>query len=448
MNVTLGGGTLTSAPAMEDGIVVGSGSTAFATVNGSDWATASGGAIGAYGGYTNDNYNSGMNTNILAVNPAPAAIASNTLAFRTNQANTLTLPGAVTLAAGGILAGSQVGGNATVISGGTLTSTTNELVVHEFAAGGLTINSVLADNGANPTSLTKAGPGLLVLNGANSFTGGATVGGGTLQGNAASIPSAVVLQNNADVDFNQPSGGTLGNVVSGAGSLTKSGSGVLTVAGVQSYSGATIISGGTLRLAAPATPPALPSDVAGNLVVWLDATDAASLGNLGNGGAVTTWTNLATSGSVGDFTGSAVYNSISAALNGLPAVHFSGGQGLSDATNFGNNVTVMYVGAMDGTQNRRLLSATGNNWLLGYWGGYQDQAYFMGWLTGQNSPATPACAPVRGHRRRLGQRRDLQQRQRHRQRLGDARPQRLEPRQRRRLLGRVVQLQRRRAAGL
>ncbi len=391
VNVTLGGGTLTSAPAMEDGIVVGSGSTAFATVNGSDWATASGGAIGAYGGYTNDNYNSGMNTNILAVNPAPAAIASNTLAFRTNQANMLTLPGAVTLAAGGILVGSQVGGNATVISGGTLTSTTNELVVHQFAAGGLTINSVLADNGANPTSLTKAGPGLLVLNGANSFTGGATVGGGTLQGNAASIPSAVVLQNNADVDFNQPSGGTLGNVVSGAGSLTKSGSGVLTVAGVQSYSGATIISGGTLRLAAPATPPALPSDVAGNLVVWLDATDAASLGNPGNGGAVTTWTNLATSGSVGDFTGSAVYNSISAALNGLPAVHFSGGQGLSNATNFGNNVTVMYVGAMDGTQNRRLLSATGNNWLLGYWGGYQDQAYYMGWLTGQNSPATPAA---------------------------------------------------------
>ena len=43
------------------------------------------------------------------MNPAPASITSDTLAFRTAQANTLTLPGAVTLGAGGVLVGSQVG---------------------------------------------------------------------------------------------------------------------------------------------------------------------------------------------------------------------------------------------------------------------------------------------------------------------------------------------------
>ena len=63
------------------------------------------------------------------------------------------MPGAVTLGAGGVLVGSQVGGNATAISGGTLTSATSDLVIHQFNAGGsLTINSVLADNGANATA--------------------------------------------------------------------------------------------------------------------------------------------------------------------------------------------------------------------------------------------------------------------------------------------------------
>ena len=165
----------------------------------------------------------GTNTDITQLNPTPAAITSDTLAFRTAQANTLTLPGAVTLNAGGALVGSQVGANATAISGGTLTLATNELLIHQFNTGGaLTVNSVLANNGANPTSLTKAGPGLLVLTGANTYTGVTTVGGGTLQGTIATIPTAVALQNSANVTFVQAaSAGTLTNAISGAGSFTK-----------------------------------------------------------------------------------------------------------------------------------------------------------------------------------------------------------------------------------
>ena len=55
-------------------------------------------------------------------------------------------------------------------------------------------------------------------------------------------------------------------------------------------------------------------------------------------------------------------------MNGRPVVHFNNSAMLSNATNFGNNVTVMYVGRMTGGKNQRLVGG-GNNWLLGYWGG-------------------------------------------------------------------------------
>ena len=250
VNVNLNGATLTSSPATNaHGLVVGTGSTAFATVNGTDWAAVSGGQVVAYTGYSTDSYVPGANTDITAADPAPATISSDTLAFRTAQANTLTLPGVVTLGAGGVLVGSQVGANATGISGGTLTSATNELLIHQFnTAGALTINSVLGDNGANSMGLTKAGPGTLVLTGANTYSGPTIVGGGSLQGSTATIPGAVTLQGRANVNYNQASDGALNVIVSGNGSLTKSGLGALNITQLQTYSGPTYITSGTLRV--------------------------------------------------------------------------------------------------------------------------------------------------------------------------------------------------------
>ena len=254
VNFTLNGGTLASSPALNSGgILVGSGSTAFATVNGTDWATVSGGSLAAYAGYNNDTYaGANVNTNITAVNPTEAsAITCATLAFRTAQANTLTLTGSNALSAGGLLVGSQVGGNNTTISGGTLTSLTNDLVIQQFnPGGGLTINSRVANHGSHATELIKAGPGTLVLAGTNTYTGATIVGGGSLQGTLTSIPTAVTLQNGANVNYNVTSSGTLNTSVGGNGSFTKSGSGFLTIGTTPSYLGATVVSGGTLGLKA------------------------------------------------------------------------------------------------------------------------------------------------------------------------------------------------------
>ena len=71
----------------------------------------------------------------------------------------------------------------------------------------------------------------------------------TLQGSVSAIPGAVSLQNGANVAYNQVSAGTLNSVVSGSGSLIKSGPGLLTVTQGLAYSGATYITGGTLQVA-------------------------------------------------------------------------------------------------------------------------------------------------------------------------------------------------------
>ena len=177
-NVVVGGGSGTS-----------SGPTAFAVVSGAgttDWATVSSGKVAALssGGYANNTYSSGENTNVTAVDPTPAAFTTDTLAFRAAQANTLTLSGTglSTLDLGGLLVGAQVGGYATTITGGTLTSGSNELVVQQYDANGsLALNSQIANNGGTPLLLTKAGPGTLVLgNAGNSYSGGTVIGGGTL----------------------------------------------------------------------------------------------------------------------------------------------------------------------------------------------------------------------------------------------------------------------------
>ena len=95
-------------------------------------------------------------------------------------------------------------------------------------------------------SLTKTGGGSLTLNGASTYAGTTTVLAGRLIGNTGSIPGSVV--NDGNVTFNQPVNDTYAGVVSGTGSFTKSGAGRLTLSSAQTYTGATLVDGGTLRI--------------------------------------------------------------------------------------------------------------------------------------------------------------------------------------------------------
>ncbi len=152
----------------------------------------------------------------------------------------------------------------------------------------MAFNSPLSGGGG----LTKAGVGTLTLNTLNSFTGPTTVNGGTLTiadpaGNALaasssgvtvnangtlglSVPAATVASlsgagnvslnngvltaggNNANTTFSGVIGSAPGSATSG---FIKTGTGTMTVTNNSTYSGPTIISAGTLKLAGVMTVP-------------------------------------------------------------------------------------------------------------------------------------------------------------------------------------------------
>ncbi len=107
-------------------------------------------------------------------------------------------------------------------------------------------------------SLTKTGVGNLILAGISTYTGDTTVSGGTLTGSTTSLRGRIV--NNATVVFDQATDGVYGGSMSGSGMLVKSGAGVLTLGGANTYSGGTTIRGGVVSISSNAN---LGDDVGG-----------------------------------------------------------------------------------------------------------------------------------------------------------------------------------------
>ncbi|MBR6435064.1 MAG: autotransporter-associated beta strand repeat-containing protein, partial [Thermoguttaceae bacterium] len=104
-----------------------------------------------------------------------------------------------------------------------------------------------ADEG-HYNAIVKTGAGVLTLTGQNSH-GTTTVSEGilVLAGNGTFGTGDVV--NNAAIVFAHTSEQTLTNAISGSGTVAKTGSGKLTIASANTYTGDTTVSGGTLVLA-------------------------------------------------------------------------------------------------------------------------------------------------------------------------------------------------------
>jgi fibronectin-binding autotransporter adhesin len=199
-------------------------------------------------------------------------------------ANALSDSGTITLAntAGAILhigfsdtvgalnGGGASGGNISIASGVTLTSSYN------------TSTFTFAGSMIGPGHFTKAGSGNLTLSGANTHTGNITITGGNLTlsgGSAASDSGNVTLSNAAGVVLHIASSETIGNlsgggstggnlsiaasqtltlnqtvatsidgVVLGSGALTKNGSASLILTGSNTYSGGTTLNLGNLTI--------------------------------------------------------------------------------------------------------------------------------------------------------------------------------------------------------
>jgi autotransporter-associated beta strand protein len=225
----------------------------------------------------------------------------------------------------------------------------------------ITVNgtqTIAADvsGGAN-NNLNKAGNGTLILSGDASGIGGTiTNSAGRLQiGNGSTTGTLgsnnVALTSGADLAFNRSDNLTYGGSVSGAGgTLTKLGSGTLTLTGGSSYTGTTTISNGTLAVSNGA----VISD-AGLVAIGSSGTfsvlGSETIGQLSGSGAVSiaSGQSLTTT-----FDSSAV--AFSGAVTGSGALT-KGGTGtltLSGSNNFSGGTAVSTGAVM-----------VGNDWALG-----------------------------------------------------------------------------------
>jgi autotransporter-associated beta strand protein len=99
-------------------------------------------------------------------------------------------------------------------------------------------------------SLEKTGTDTLTLSGDNTYSGITTVSDGTLEigngGTDGNITGDIV--NNASLVFNRSNAVLYNGDISGTGSLTKDGGGILTLTGINTYGGGTRVLDGTLAL--------------------------------------------------------------------------------------------------------------------------------------------------------------------------------------------------------
>ncbi len=228
--------------------------------------------------------------------------------------STLVLAGANSYTGGTLVTGTALQvesdanlGNAAggiTLTGGTLRTTASFTTARTVAlagAGGTldtaTGTSLTSTGVISGTALTKAGAGTLVLNGANTHTGGTALnagqitvgtnaalgtgaltmaGGTTLQAGVTALTTANAIVTLGAATINSgatPATYTLSGVISGAGSVTKQGTGILNLTGASSYTGATTVAAGTLN-------------VTGSLVSAVTVNSGAALTGTGTVGAL------------------------------------------------------------------------------------------------------------------------------------------------------------------
>jgi autotransporter-associated beta strand protein len=270
------------------------------TFNGNDWAsTASSGptfTLSAYSNYNNGGAfaTSGTFTTVNGALSGSATLAGNltynTLKVSSTSATDNLAVGAantLSLQDGGLL---FTGSNDYEIKQGTLkslTATTNsDLVVHQNASSNvLTISSVIANGVGTAATLTKTGPGTLVLTGANTYGGTTYILGGVLSvglvtgntNNLGANQNLGMFLNNGTLRYTGATntrgtggnrlgtmGGTIDVVNSGtaltvngvfsddvigyAGGLTKAGPGTLILGASNTFTGGVKIAAGVLQV--------------------------------------------------------------------------------------------------------------------------------------------------------------------------------------------------------
>jgi autotransporter-associated beta strand protein len=160
-----------------------------------------------------------------------------------------------------------VSGNATLggfesAAGTTLTvnntASTSTLSVDIASGTTQTVAGVLNGSGA----FSKAGAGTLVFTGGSAYTGGITIGAGTVQvgnGSTAGNLGTGTITNNGTLIFKRSDNIGVADVITGTGVLRQEGTGQLTLSATNTYTGSTTVNAGTLGLSSDSNLGAAPS---------------------------------------------------------------------------------------------------------------------------------------------------------------------------------------------
>lgn len=229
--------------------------------------------------------------------------------------------------------------------------------------GTLLINGIVS--GAS-FDMVKAGTGTMILAGTNTYAG-TTNSAGTLQigngGTTGTLGTGAVV-NNAALDFDRSNAITVGNLISGTGSLTQSGAGTTTLTNANTYSGATVISAGTLQVGNGGDSGSLgTNEIVNNAVLAFNRSNAITVSNLISGiGSLTkmgantgTLTRANTFSGQTAIQGGALVASNTLALQNSTVIYTNNGGALI----FASGITSYTLGGLTGNKNLALTNVGG-----------------------------------------------------------------------------------------
>ncbi len=209
-------------------------------------------------------------------------------------------------------------------------------IVEKTGAGTLTLAPSAGNTYSGGTTITQGTLSVAADNALGASSGALTLNGGTLQlgstFNLAASRAVSVTANNGTIDT-QGFNSTIAQGITGAGTLTKLGSGTLTLNGANSYTGGTQVSAGT--------------------VIVGDGSSASAA--LSGGGAVTVASG-ATLGGYGSVTGNVTNNGTLSAANAVTSL----ASGATGNFQINGNLTNAGVVQLGGTGVGNTLTVAGN----------------------------------------------------------------------------------------
>jgi len=266
-----------------------------------------------------------------------------------NVSDNNTINGNITLTSGGGNTIVQSDSGALTLSGTIAPANTigaRTLFLQGASTAANTISGILKSGtgAADVLSVTKLGTGAWTISGTGTYTGATTVSAGTLNLSGALANSAISVASGAA--FNESSSG----VISGTTGLTTAG--LTTLSGSNSYTGATAISGGTLKVANAfglgATSSINPSGTTGILQFATDGSEPAYTSNFGTGTIFTIVSDR-------DTAGAGINHTLGAVTWGGGTVNFTSGTNVTSGT---GSITITSLGLTAGSAQTTFLNPT------------------------------------------------------------------------------------------